>query len=228
MYTFPNGKRYIGITSKTLSQRQGKNWQRYERCTHLWRAIQKYGYQQIVETILFKGNLTAEEAGRLETYFIAMFNSSDPNYGCNIQPGGNGILPKTIGSDRIKILQEQMREIGYKNKGRIVSDETREKQRLAKLGKKRNPHSQETKNKISNANCLENISEETRRRKSMSKMKRVIAENKITGEMLDFDSVGDAAEYFKVRESSVSRWVSGNRNPKNQFSFRFASPTTTE
>ena len=59
-------------------------------------------------------------------------------------------------------------------------------------------------------------------------MKRVIAENTITGEILDFDSVGDAAEYFKVRESSVSRWISGNRNPKNQFSFRFASPTTTE
>jgi len=56
MYIFPNGKRYIGKTKRTLAQRKvnSETWEGYSKCPLLWKAIQKYGVVNIKEVILIK------------------------------------------------------------------------------------------------------------------------------------------------------------------------------
>ena len=54
MYTFPNGKRYVGKTKRTLAQRQGAEFKGYRHCTLLWNAIQKYGVENIKQEVLFE------------------------------------------------------------------------------------------------------------------------------------------------------------------------------
>ena len=55
MYTFPNGKRYIGKTSQSLKDRQeGPSWTGYNNSTVLMRAIKKYGVENIRQDILFE------------------------------------------------------------------------------------------------------------------------------------------------------------------------------
>ena len=69
MYVFPNGKRYIGKTKKSLNRRKGHQWNRYKYCPLLWKAIQKYGVENIKTEILFEGVLTDERASEKERFF---------------------------------------------------------------------------------------------------------------------------------------------------------------
>lgn len=221
MYTFPNGKRYIGTTSRTLVGRQGKDWKHYKNCTSIWEAIQEFGTSSIKQEILFEGQITNDEAAELERKYILQYETSNPEKGYNTGTGGEGVAEKNISDERRLHLQEQMREISKKNKHRIVSPETREKQRLAKLGTKRGPMSRETKEKISKANSRKNMSEATRLNRIKSKQKKVVAINNETGERIVFGSGKEAAEYFDVKSSAVSRWIYGSRKPRNNYTFQF-------
>lgn len=221
MYTFPNGKKYIGATRQTLATRQGRNWQRYQHCTSVWNAIQEFGIKSIKQEILFEGEISEQEAKEFERKYILQYKTSNPQYGYNIRHGGDGIGSKDISEERRHILQEQMYDLGKKNKSRIVSEETRQKQQIAKLGTKRGALSQETKSKISKANSKENMSDETRIRRIKSKQKKVIAVNNETKEEIVFESGEDAAKHFNVKSSAVSRWIAGTRRPKNGYTFKF-------
>ena len=59
-------------------------------------------------------------------------------------------------------------------------------------------------------------------------MKPVIAINKEDGTIIIFNSRSEVAEYFGVRESAVTRWIDGTRNPSVPYEFDNYSPTTTE
>ena len=228
MYIFPNGKRYIGATSQTLNGRQGKDFQRYKGCTKLYNAILEFGKDNIEQIIIAEKEMTAEEASELEHYYINKYHSDDELYGYNTCSGGEGLSKRNISDERKEFLRSQMKELGHNNAGRKPSEKTRSKQRNAKLGKKHGPMSEEQKRKISEANSAKNMSGETHIRRSKSKQKQVIATEKTTGEIIIFDSVDDTAEYFGVKSSSVSRWICGKRNPTNNYTFKFYSPTTTE
>ena len=52
LFTFPNGKQYCGFTSQSLSKRWN-NGNGYQKCPLVWRAIQKYGWENITKTIIF-------------------------------------------------------------------------------------------------------------------------------------------------------------------------------
>ena len=97
MYTFPNGKRYIGKTSRTIKERQASSeWVGYCESTILKRAIDKYGIDNIVQEILFKVTVTDEYAARLEQICILLFKAnclrfSEPSYGYNMTDGGEGV-----------------------------------------------------------------------------------------------------------------------------------------
>ena len=72
VHVFPNGKKYVGITT----QRPSKRWQRgknYSHNLHLQQAIKKYGWDNI-EHIIFGEYPTAEEAGEVEKALIAKYN----------------------------------------------------------------------------------------------------------------------------------------------------------
>lgn len=218
MYTFPNGKRYIGKTKRTLAARQGSNFSRYRRSRLLWNAIQKYGVDDIEQEILFEGEMTDEYAARLEQIAILSLKTNcsrfhDPDYGYNLTDGGDGVIGCTLTQERYHQLAEQMRANGKKRLGTHASEESRQKMREAKLGRSRGPLSEEAKRKISIANSRENMSEETRARRSESKKKRVCVERISTGERMEFDSLSDAVEYLSVSLPVVSRWCHNHRQP---------------
>ncbi len=101
--------------------------------------------------------------------------------------------------------------------------------REAKLGVKRGPMSEEHKRRLGEAIHRANMSEETRARRSAAVKKKVTATEKDTGEVLEFDSVEAAATYFGVANSCISKWASGDRNPRNNnYSFKIYPRTTTK
>ena len=86
-HTFPNGKIYVGITCQKPQNRWGKDGNGYKNQTLIYRAIQKYGWDNIKHTILCE-KLSEEAACKKEQEFISIFNSANPKYGYNNTYGG--------------------------------------------------------------------------------------------------------------------------------------------
>lgn len=94
MHTFPNGKRYIGITSQKPEYRwdNGNGYLKKGKRSEfgqplIARAIQKYSWEKVKHTILFE-NLTKGEAEKKEIELIAAYKSNDPSFGYNTDNGG--------------------------------------------------------------------------------------------------------------------------------------------
>lgn len=86
-HTSPSNKVYIGITSRSPSKRW-QNGRGYITNEYFYRAIQKYGWENIKHEVLFEG-LTQEEACAKEIALIAEYKSTDYHYGYNNSIGGN-------------------------------------------------------------------------------------------------------------------------------------------
>ena len=233
MYVFPNGKRYIGKTCRKMIQRQHSDWSGYKRCTLLWKAIQRYGVENIKTVILEERVMEDSESGEIERFYIDKYKTncnrhSNPSYGYNLTDGGEGVSGVKLRGEDYEKRVKQLRGAQKAYLDRGVSEETRKKYSEAKIGKKRGPMSEETKAKIGYKNSLACISDDQRERRSKSKMKKVLALNTETGEKIIFDCVHEAAKYFSVRDSAVSRWCSKTRNPSIPYKFDLIPPTTTE
>ncbi len=117
MYTFPNDKRYIGKTSRSLKERQeSSDWIGYRSSTVLYRAINKYGVDNIKQDILIEDYMTDAQSSELEMYYISLYKTNccrykNPSYGYNTTDGGEG-------------------STGFKQ-----TEEAKEKTRQARLGK---------------------------------------------------------------------------------------------
>lgn len=86
LHISPSSKKYFGITS----QKPEKRWQNghgYRRNQYFWRAIQKYGWDNIDHVIL-ADNLTKDEACLFEQIFIALYDTTNHNNGYNNSSGG--------------------------------------------------------------------------------------------------------------------------------------------
>lgn len=94
-HVFPNGKRYIGITSKRPKARWDKGRGYKSRNSPVYRAVLKYGWDNIEHNILFK-DLTQEQAFEKEKELIAEYKTNitryGPDYGYNLTDGGEGAL----------------------------------------------------------------------------------------------------------------------------------------
>ena len=130
-HTAPNGKSYIGITSRKPEKRW-RNGSGYAHNPFFANAIQKHGWNNIKHEILYS-NLSADEAERKERELIEFYHSNDRKFGYNLTSGG---------------------EVGKRH-----AIESIEKMRMAKVGMyggEKNPHygkknSEETRQKISSA-----------------------------------------------------------------------------
>lgn len=114
-HTFPNGKKYIGITCKNPSIRWGRNGIGY-KTQFVYRAIQKYNWNNIKHEILFN-NLTREEAELKEIELIAFYKSDHIEYGYNVESGGKNP------NGRSNITKNK---ISNSNKGKIFTKLHRE------------------------------------------------------------------------------------------------------
>lgn len=86
MLTFPNGKKYCGYTSRSLKARWN-NGKGYEKCPLVYRAILKYGWENVTKELLFSFD-NKEEALEKERETIAALSLTNPDYGYNIHEGG--------------------------------------------------------------------------------------------------------------------------------------------
>lgn len=82
-----NNKAYIGQTCQKL-ERRWRDGEGYAHCSYFYRAIKKYGWDNFEHFIIFD-NLTQEKANKIEQKLILLFNTTDPDFGYNLELGGN-------------------------------------------------------------------------------------------------------------------------------------------
>lgn len=86
LLTFPNGKKYCGYTSQKL-ERRWNSGHGYEKCPLVYRAIQKYGWENVTKELLYDFDNSAE-ALQKEKEVIAELNLTNTEYGYNLHQGG--------------------------------------------------------------------------------------------------------------------------------------------
>ena len=87
-HTTPSGKVYIGITHHSNpNARFGKDGKNYSRSTVFWKAIMKYGWENISHEILYR-NLSEKEAKAKEVELIRYYRDLGISY--NMTIGGDG------------------------------------------------------------------------------------------------------------------------------------------
>ena len=101
-----NGKVYIGQTCQKPEYRWGSEGKGYVHCTHFYRAIQKYGWNNF-EHIILNSGLSLEEANLQESYWINYYDSTNEEKGYNIQRGG---LNRAVSQDARAKLSEHSKE----------------------------------------------------------------------------------------------------------------------
>ena len=125
-----NGKKYVGMTCQTLSERSGSNGVRYKRCRTFYNAIKKYGWNNFDGEILLD-NLTKDEAEIKEKEMIKILKTQDPNFDYSVAEGGSN-PPQTpygesnpfYGNSHTKRTRQIISE---SNKRRIWTEESRKK-----------------------------------------------------------------------------------------------------
>lgn len=124
IHILPNNKVYVGITSRELYQRWGRNGSGY-KISYFKNAIKKYGWDNI-QHILITDGLCSYAAKQMEKTLIKFYKSNNKEYGYNLTEGGDG-------SKGYKMTEEQRKELSQKIKGRKL------------------PHTEEWNKKISEA-----------------------------------------------------------------------------
>ena len=107
-HTFPNGKKYIGISSDC--ENRWRNGKGYETQPKMDRAIQKYGWENIKHDIVLSG-LSKEQANELEKYLIAELNTIQNGY--NVTIGGDTVNGCYLNSYVLAMIQYSKR-VNYK------------------------------------------------------------------------------------------------------------------
>ena len=196
-HIFPNNKVYIGITSYGAKNRWHGGYG-YKKQQMMWRAIQKYGWDNIEHKVLFDG-LTEDEAKQKEIELIALYKSDQREYGYNIRHGGDICA-------------------GYK-----LSNETRNKMSEAKKGCKNWIYGKHmpknVRDKLSESHMGIKHSEESIKRGAL---KRIGANNGIArkvdrftvdGEFIKtYDSLADGGRDTNTRPQDIYNCCIGRQN----------------
>ena len=129
MHSFPNGKRYIGISRNVT--RRFRNGKGYQSQPVMWNAIQKYGWKNVKTTILLD-NLTKEEAKKEEIRLIAEYHTADRCFGYNETLGGEGANGRVLSDMEKQIIGKRMSSV---HKGVPLSEEHKNKLSSSLKGK---------------------------------------------------------------------------------------------
>ena len=188
MHIAPNGKKYIGITCKNVANRWGKDGNGYKGNLYFWRAINKYGWDNVIHQIVAT-ELTAKEAKKREIDLIASNETRDPEYGYNLTDGGDGTCGYRHSEETKKKIGDMSRGNKYclgreataetkekqsrSHKGAVVTEESRAKMSAALIGNQHllgHKHTDETRAKMSASHMGLTVSEETREKTSQRMM----------------------------------------------------------
>ena len=177
VHTCPNGKRYVGCTTRVKPERRWARGNGYQYNKHFYSAIQKYGWSSIKHEAW---ELTCKsEMYYAEKYLIAYYHTTESEFGYNNSSGGeSGGLGCTKSEETRKKMsqvkkgksyseetkrrisealkgkhhsEETRKHLSEVRKGRILSEEHKKHISEARKGKPRKPHSEEAKRRIAEA-----------------------------------------------------------------------------
>ena len=198
MHKCPNGKVYIGITSRRPKAR----WvcgNGYIKNEHFYRAIQKYGWENI-EHIIVEQNLPKKDAAELEIKLIKEYKSNDYKFGYNMSSGGE------FGGSGVIVSQETRAKLSQKRKGRKMPEYV--------------------KNKISESLKGHYISEETKKKISQSLKVKNMNGNEKPVYCFETDktyrSLSDAGKELNIKPCYISSVCKGKNKTVKGLHFKFA------
>lgn len=212
VHTFPNGKRYVGITCQQLNRRW-RNGKAYSFNKRMTNAINRYGWDNIAHDVLYSG-LSIGEAERIEQRLIANMNLLDERYGYNYAVGG--IHPRHTPQTKIKI--------GEKSKGRKHSDKF--KKWISQKNRGQNNymygkhHTEETKKKISNTKKGCTSPNKGKFGSNNPCSKSVVAIDDNGAEVMRFGSIVEAAQYIGKYPSGIQSVLSGKQKTSGGYRWR--------
>ena len=214
-HTSPSGKVYIGITSQEIRKRW-KNGKGYEGCKAFFRAISKYGWENIKHEILFE-NLTKEEAIKKEIELIDFYDSTNPQKGYNLTTGGEhyDFSEEKKEEIRQRVIEyykqhpEAKEKISLNQIGRKASEETKKKQSEG-IRKFYQEHPEKRKE------CGDSFRGKKRNLTNIDKQKRIICNN---GQV--FKSVQEASEKLHICRTSISNVLTGRSKKAGGFTFQY-------
>lgn len=204
-----NGKKYVGVTSKTPAKRWGHTGTGYKSNKHFWNAIKFYGWNNFSHLVLYK-NLDLNQASELEKLFIALYKTNNPDFGYNHTNGGE---------KQQKFSEETRRKMSIAGKGKIITEEWRK--HLSEAGKghhrgKGKSLSEERKAKLRIASTGKKHSKE-----SIEKMRYNSGSNKpTTVDGIVFDSISFCAEYLGVNPKRLHAWLEGKDSMSEEYKIR--------
>lgn len=206
----PSGKIYVGQTNSSIEKRAGNNGVLYKMCPYFYKAIAKYGWDNI-EHIVVSAGLTKKEADWLEKYLIAYYNTTDSTYGYNLTFGGDGVEGRIVS-------EETRAKIKSKSKGKHYSEKTE--------FKKGHGFSKETLEKISKANKGRKLSEVTKCKMSQSRKgntynMRKVAAYKGCEKVGEYKSITEAASALNVSRRTVYNYIKGITGDGSLYKFYY-------
>lgn len=203
----PNDKVYVGITQKKLVARWGKDGSGYKTQQLFWRAIQKYGWENIQHEIIAE-NLSKEDACQLEIDLIAKYKSNNPDYGYNISFGGD------IVQSGLTRTEEQRKNISDGHKGLTLTESQIDNLNMIHEKLRGVPRSDEVKAKISSANKGKVRTAEMRKRMSDAQKLRYVKAGKGASKPLEHI---DKGKYWtgKSRSEETKRKISESLKGKS-------------
>lgn len=119
-----NDKKYIGITSQKPKNRWQNGNGYNNKQPMFYNAILKYGFDNF-EHIIIESNLTKKEAEKLEIELIKKFQTTNKNFGYNIESGGNAM--KKLSEETKQKISNSKKGCTAWNKGKKLTDRQREK-----------------------------------------------------------------------------------------------------
>ena len=205
MYKSPSGKYYIGQTIRP-NFRKNEHVSRAFNGSELpfHRAIRKYGMDSFVYSILCKITCSNTETlseilNNLEQYYITKYNSKVPT-GYNVTEACEG------------------------NLGIVLSEETKYKMSLSKVGHK---CSTNTKKKMSEWQVGKKLSEDTKNKIRDSHVgkicnKRPCCQYTLDGEFIsEYSSIKEAAEMNNINKVSISLVLSGKHKTAGGYTWKY-------
>lgn len=185
-HTTPDGKSYIGMTSRKLYRRYGHG-HGYVKNKRLNDAIKKFGWEAIDHEIIGTG-LTQENAIKLEQETIKRLDTTNPDKGYNISIGGLG---GTLG---VKLGEETRKKMSESRKG----------EKNPRYGIKFPKELSEKLSQIRHGRCSEKQLANLRKMQEKAKKKVICLD---THEV--FNSVAEAAKHVGVCSSGISNTCKG-------------------
>lgn len=180
-----NGKLYIGQTCYKYINTRWRDGKGYIHSPHFYNAIQKYGWDNFKHIILFEDIPDYRIADIIEIELIKKYKSNDPKFGYNLSSGGSF--------------------------GRTLSEETKNKIRLSKIGHK-NPNYKKSPSIETRQKMSESRKGKKQTKEWINKRKRLGEQNGMYGKKLSKES-----------RKLISNKTKGGKNPSAKKCFLFSN-----